>query len=123
MVKYRLSNYLICPACRKFPLKLNILKIEEYPDRDIRVKPCDEYCSYKDLRRDNIVDPPCNECMKKEIVDGYYVCTECGGWYPIIDSIAIMHIGEYRPKKIIRRFIEKYREDIPIEYIEKEFTS
>ena len=123
MVKYRLSNYLICPACKDFPLKLHILEVKEYPDRDIKVKPCDEYCSYLNLRGDEIKDPPCSECMKKEIVYGFYTCNKCDMWYPIVESIAIMHLGEYRPKKVIKKFIERFRDRIPEKYIEREFTS
>ncbi len=123
MVKYRLSNYLICPKCKEFPLELNIFKVEEYPKREFKFKPCDEYCSYTGKRGSEIIDPPCDECIKKEIVDGFYRCTKCDEWYPIIDAIAIMHIGEYRPKKVIKKFIEKYRERIPEKYIERELTS
>ncbi len=123
MVKYRLSNYLICPKCKDFPLELNILEIRRFEERDIEVEPCDEYCSYLNLMGKDIVNPPCRECMKNEIIYGYYICRKCDMWYPIVDSIAIMHIGEYRPKKVIRKFIEKFRDKIPEKYVERELTS
>ena len=60
--------------------------------------------------------------MKIEIIDGYYTCPECGEWYPIIDMIAIMHRGRYRPKKVIKRFIEKYRDRLPEEIVARELS-
>ncbi len=122
MVKHRLSNYLICPACKAHPLRLTILEKRIYPDRAIKVEPCDSYCAYLDKRNGEIVDPPCDECMKIEIIDGYYTCPECGEWYPIIDMIAIMHRGRYRPRKVIERFIEKYRDRLPDEIVARELS-
>ncbi len=122
MVKYRLANYLMCPICKTYPLELTIFKEVVVEDRDIQVNPCDYYCAYLDKREAEIVDPPCRECMKHEIIDGYYRCGSCGEWYPIIDKIAIMHHGEYRPKKAIREFIERYRDKIPSELIQRELS-
>lgn len=123
MVKYRLSNFLICPKCKTFPLNLHILELREYPERSIDVDPCDAYCSYLNKRNGDIVNPPCSECMKKEIFYGYYVCPSCDEWFPIVDAIAIMHLGKFRPKKVIKQFIEKFRDKIPRKYIEKESIS
>ena len=123
MVKYRLTNYLICPKCKNFPLKLTVLETENHPERNISVEPCDMYCSYKELRNSEILNPPCSECMKIEITYGYYICEKCDEWYPIVEAIAIMHTGKYRPKKVIKKFIEKYRDKIPDKYISRELSS
>jgi len=120
-MKYRLINFLICPECKSFPLKLTIFKDEYYKERIFRLKPCDLYCGYEENYINNIDKPPCEECIKHEIIDGYLFCEKCGEWYPIIDGIVIMHIGDLRPKNIIKKFVEKYKDKIPEDLIKKEF--
>ena len=118
-MKYRLLNFLICPRCKSYPLKLYILK-EEIIDRDVELPPCDLFCGYKDKYTKDIENtPPCKECLKHEIIDGYLRCEKCGEWYPIIDSIVIMHLDKLRPKKVIDEFIEKYRDQLPEDIIKK----
>jgi len=122
VVKYRLTNYLICPECRHTPLSLNVIEKTYHKNRDIDVKPCDFYCAYLDKREGDIENPPCRECMKYEVVYGYFLCSKCGEWYPIIDKIAIMHRGKYRPRKAIIEFIEKYRDMIPDNLVRRELS-
>ncbi len=73
----------------------------------------------RDRGKDNL---KCSKCIKYEIIDGYLKCSKCGEWYPIINGIVIMHIGDMRPKKVIKKFIEKYRDRIPNELVEKELA-
>ena len=118
-MKYRLLNFLICPKCGSYPLRLHILK-EEIIDRDIELPPCDLYCGYRDTYIKELSGkPPCKECLKHEIIDGYLTCDKCGEWYPIIDSIVIMHLEDLRPKKVIEEFIDKYRDRLPKNIIKK----
>lgn len=123
-MKYRLLNFLICPKCKSFPLKLVVFKEEVYPERKFKLKICDLYCGYKGRYiKDMEENYPCDECIKHEIIDGYLLCEKCGEWYPIINGIVIMHLGDLRPKNIIRKFIEQYRDKIPQELIGKELRT
>ena len=117
-MKYRLLNFLICPRCKEFPLKLNVLE-EKIFDRKVDLPPCDLYCGYKNSMIKDISKPPCKECMKHEIIDAYLICKKCGEWYPIVDTIVIMHLNKLKPKKVIDDFIEKHHENLPEEIIEK----
>jgi uncharacterized protein YbaR (Trm112 family) len=120
-MKYRLLNFLICPNCKAFPLKYVIFEEKIYRNREFKLKPCDLYCGFREkYLKDLDSDLPCNECIKHEIMDGYLYCDKCREWYPIINGIVIMHIGELRPKKVIREFIDKYRDKIPHHYVERE---
>ena len=122
-MKYRLLNFLICPNCKSFPLKLIVFKEELYENREFKLKPCDLYCGYRDKYvKDLDGEIPCDECIKHEIIDGYLYCEKCGEWYPIIDGIVIMHTGKLRPKNIIKKFIEKYKDKIPKKLIERELN-
>jgi|Deesub1362A_J573_1020465.scaffolds.fasta_scaffold00008_23 uncharacterized protein YbaR (Trm112 family) len=118
-MKYRLLNFLICPRCKEYPLKLHIIE-EKVFDRDVEIPPCDQYCGYKETMVAKLgSEPPCRECMKHEVIDGYLTCGKCGEWYPIIDMIVVMHLDKLRPKKPIEKFIEKHRDKLPNEIIEK----
>lgn len=118
-MKYRLLNFLICPKCKSFPLKLQILR-EEVIARDVNLPPCDLYCGYRNKYiKDMSGEPPCRECLRHEVIDGYLRCEKCGEWYPIIDSVVIMHLEELRPRKVIDRFIKKYRDRLPEDIINK----
>ena len=120
-MKYRLINFLVCPKCKSYPLKLIVFKEKIYKNREFKLKPCDLYCAYKGKYVKDLSEKyPCEKCIKHEIIDGYLYCEKCGEWYPIINGIVIMHIGELRPKKIIKEFIDRYRDIIPKELIEKE---
>ena len=123
-MKYRLINFLICPSCKAYPLELKAFRVEHFKNRVFKLKPCDLYCGYeekyvKDIGEENL---KCSECIKYEIIDGDLRCSKCGEWYPIVNGIVIMHIGDMRPKKVIKEFIEKYRDRIPSELIEKELA-
>lgn len=111
-MKYRLLNYIICPKCREFPLKLTVLNKMEY-DRSAELPRCDLYCGYLEKYLKEIEDTPCKECIKYEVVDGYLKCPKCGDTYPIINSITILQLKFLKPKRVIKEFIEKYRGSIP----------
>ena len=121
-MKYRLINFLICPACKSYPLTLYKFKVEFFPNREFKLKPCDLYCGFTNeyVRDLNDSGFKCEECIKYEVIDGYLRCKKCGEWYPIINGIVIMHLGELRPKKVIKEFIEKYRDKIPEDILLKE---
>ncbi len=117
-MKYRLLNFLICPKCKSFPLRLFILR-EEIIEREAKLPPCDLYCGYLNKYSNEIGKPPCSECIKHEIIDGYLKCTKCNEIYPIIDRIVVMEVDLIRPKRILMEFIEKYIEKLPKEFIDR----
>ena len=117
-MKYRLLNYIICPKCKTFPLKLTILKRIEI-NRSADLPPCDLYCGYKEDYIEKIGEAPCKECIRYEVIDGYLTCTKCGDTYPIIDSITILQLKFLKPRKAINEFINKYKEKLPEEVYER----
>jgi len=114
-LKYRLLNLLACPHCKYFPLELYVIEIKEY-DRKLPTEPplCDLYCGYLNkYLRDIQEEPPCRECIKKEIVTAVIYCSKCGRWYPVIDEIPRMLPDHYRNKAEDLNFLKKYTDSIP----------
>ena len=117
-MKYRLLNYIICPKCREFPLKLVVLNRVEY-DRSADLPKCDLYCGYLGKYINDVDETPCQECIRYEVIDGYLTCAKCGDTYPIINSITILQLKFLKPRKVINEFINKYRDSIPKEVYER----
>ena len=114
-MKYRLLNLLACPHCKYFPLELYIIEIKEY-DRELPTEPplCDLYCGYlSEYLRDIKGEPPCRECIKKEIVTAVIYCSKCGRWYPVIDEIPRMLPDHYRNRAEDLNFLKKHMDSIP----------
>ncbi len=133
-LKYRLLNFITCPYCKDsaFPLELIVIEEKVYEERrlpDNATKPlCDLYCGYKrmfikDLKSQNI-EPPCDECIKKEVVVGVLRCRVCNRWYPIIDEIPRLLPDEFRKREEDIAFLERYQEQIPdeIKFMGKPFN-
>ena len=117
-MKYRLMDLLACPICKHFPLELIVIEEKVYPDRKTPSnKPlCELYCGYKNkYLKEMVEEPPCNDCIKKEIVTGVLYCNKCGRWYPIINTIPHMLPDYIRKKEKEReiRFLREYKEYIP----------
>ena len=114
-MKYRLLDILACPICKKFPLELIIIERKKYERELKQEKPfCELYCGYlvrylKDIKE----TPPCDECIKYEIVTGVLYCNNCKRWYPIIDEIPRMLPDELRKKSEDLKFLKKYSDKIP----------
>lgn len=121
-MKYRLLNFVVCPKCKHYPLRLRELYVEVL-DREVSLPACEEYCGYKSTFVRGLTEsPPCKECLRHEIVDGYLLCENCNEWYPIIGSIVIMHYGDLRPMKAISEFVNKYRDRLP-DYVVRSFSN
>ena len=56
---------------------------------------------------------------KDEIEEGLLVCTKCYRWYPIIETIPHMLPDELRNKDEDLSFMEKWKDKIPAEILEK----
>ncbi|MCE4618595.1 MAG: hypothetical protein F7C37_04045, partial [Desulfurococcales archaeon] len=57
----------------------------------------------------------CQECVRKRIRTGVIVCRNCGRWYPIMETIAVMLDDEYRNEKIYMKFLRENLDKIPAE--------
>jgi Uncharacterized conserved protein len=116
-VKYRLMDLLACPMCKHFPLKLFVFSEKEI-DRKLSQedkKPlCELYCAYKSaFIKDLNSLPPCEECIRNEIVEGVLYCESCNRWYPIIDEIPRMLPDKLRKEEEDIKFLEKHKDKIP----------
>ncbi|AEB95950.1 MAG: Trm112 family protein [Metallosphaera sp.] len=113
-MKYRLMDILACPMCKHFHLDLYVFQEKEYQKREPneKIPLCEIYCSYKNVEVKEMANPPCFECIKKEIVEGLLVCPSCNRWYPIIDEIPRMLPDKLRKKDDLD-FLRKYKDKIP----------
>lgn len=118
-LKYRLMDILACPMCRNFPLSLKIFHVDKRYLVKGTIK-CEIYCSYHGDYINNLTVTKCNDCYTYEISDGLLFCDKCERWYPIIDDIPIMLPDGLRDKKREAMFLEKWREKLPKEIIERE---
>ncbi len=109
-------DILACPYDKTFPLILIVLGEREYPERKYEwdKRPfCEEYCEYRKVRIREYAKPeelPCDECIKKEVVEGILYCPTCGRWYPIKDEIPIMLPDELRNIEEDRAFLERIKD-------------
>ncbi|MEM0363128.1 MAG: Trm112 family protein [Sulfolobaceae archaeon] len=120
-MKYRLMDLLACPICKNFPLELHIFSRKEV-NRTLSsedTKPlCEIYCVYKSSYIKDLKEtPPCEECIRYEIIDGLLFCKSCNRWYPIIDEIPRMLPDKLRKEEEDIKFLEKYKERIPKEIL------
>ncbi len=124
-MKYRLLNYIACPYCKdpSFPLKLVVFEVRKYDERklpeDMPRPLCDLYCGYlgkkiEELKKEGR-EPPCDECIKYEVVAGILICSICNRWYPIIDEIPRILPDEYRNREEDLKFLKQYADKVPEE--------
>ncbi len=122
-MKYRLMDLLACPICKSFPLKLYIFskkQTERELSKDEKKPLCELYCAYYDKNLSELKEiPPCEICIKDEIVEGLLYCEKCGRWYPIIDEIPRMLPDSLRIEKDDIEFLRKHKNDIPRNILEK----
>jgi len=121
-VKYRLMDLLACPICKHFPLRLYVFSENRVEKRSLTSedkKPlCEIYCAFKvSYIKDLNVEPPCDECIKHEIVEGLLFCESCNRWYPIIDEIPRMLPDKLRNEEEDLKFLNKYKDKIPKEIL------
>jgi len=121
-MKYRLMDILACPYCKVFPLRLVVLEEKIYEERRAVGEPplCELYCRFKGKPVKELGSPPpCDECIKREIVHGLLICDKCNRWYPIIDEIPILLPDELRKEKEDLEFLRRFKERIPPEVLQK----
>ncbi|EZQ03825.1 MULTISPECIES: Trm112 family protein [Acidianus] len=113
-MKYRLMDILACPICKDFPLDLIVFSEREVNRTIDQKKPfCELYCAYKKTDVKNVPNPPCEECIRKEIVEGVLYCKKCGRWYPISDEIPRMLPDKLRNRNEDLEFLRKNKEHLP----------
>lgn len=112
-------DILACPMCKHFPLQLFVFDEKNVDRSTDEKKPlCELYCAYKNAYIKDISEPPCDDCYKKEIVEGLLYCPSCKRWYPIMDEIPRMLPDKLRKKEDDIKFLEKYKQKIPKEITE-----
>ncbi len=119
---YMTLDVLACPYCKDkgFPLKLFVIEEKKVQRKRPEIsKPyCELYCGFKrKFLRELKEEPPCDECIEREIVTGVLVCPSCGRWFPIIDEIPHMLPDELRNKDEDIKFLKKYKDKLPEEVL------
>ncbi|HDM92856.1 MAG TPA: Trm112 family protein [Candidatus Korarchaeota archaeon] len=88
MMRRRLLDVLICPACGHFPLKLEVASEEEVPwePGDLKKPICERYCA---LNEGPLPEDPsqCVQCMSRDVIAGSLVCEACGKRYGISEGV------------------------------------
>jgi uncharacterized protein YbaR (Trm112 family) len=126
-MKYRFMDIAACPMCKHFPLELYVIEEREYPEREQQIKEllerfppplCELYCYRLQTPVGKRISelkekPPCDECLKIEVVTGVLYCPNCGRWYPIIDEIPRMLPDNLRKKDEDLRFLRRYADRLP----------
>ncbi len=131
-MKRRFMDIAACPMCKHFPLELYVIEEKEYPEREEQIKKllerfkpplCELYCYYLQVPIGKPVkevkEPPCAECLKKEVVTGVIYCPNCGRWYPIIDEIPRMLPDNLRKKDEDLKFLRKYADRLPDKIVKR----
>ncbi len=120
-MKYRLLDILACPMCRHFPLRLIVFQESTYPKREYvwgKKPACELLCGLLNKKIEELEEEaPCEECIKREIVEGILICEACNRWYPIKEEIPIMLPDDLRNKEEDRAFLRKHRNRIPKEVL------
>ncbi|MCE4617247.1 MAG: Trm112 family protein [Desulfurococcales archaeon] len=114
---YSALDLLACPKCKHHPLELYVIE-EARVEKEVEISQtpfCSLYCGYRKTRVDELAEPPCYECLKREVIAGILVCRSCGAWYPISRGIPVMLVEEKLRKKPVQMFLEKYGDKIPVE--------
>jgi len=111
-------DLLACPMCKNFPLELYVLVEKRHEDRKLPGEPplCELYCGYLRKEMKSLSEkPPCEECIKHEVLEGALYCSSCGRWFPIIDTIPHMLPDDIRKRERSREleFLEKHKASLP----------
>ena len=115
MVRYYHLELLACPECGNTRLLVYALAEKEKtgPPEPSKVK-CRRWCYLYDRPAATVPLKSCiRTCMMREIEEGLIVCTRCGRWYPIVDSIPVMMDDKYRDLDRDREFAERVRDALP----------
>lgn len=113
---YSALDLLACPRCKHHPLKLYVIEEAEVGEavEPQRYPVCTRYCGYRGVYVEELDEPPCRECIRREVVAGILVCPSCGAWYPISRGIPVMLVEEKLRRKPVQMFLEKYGDKIPV---------
>ena len=121
-MRYRLLDLLRCPECGRFPLKLYVFEVEEQEVEPPGKPPlCELYCGYLEKKLEELGgEPPCSECIRKDVKSGLLYCEGCGAWYPIMNYIPRMLPRGHplRPEKEYREFLSSRLNSLP-EHVRK----
>ncbi len=115
-MKYFVMDILACPVCKSDDLLLHVIEeVEEDSKLAVEKIKCKRKCYYRNMKADEVPLETCQECIRKRIRTGVIVCRNCGRWYPIMETIAVMLDDEYRNEKIYMKFLRENLGKIPAE--------
>ncbi|MEM3185976.1 MAG: Trm112 family protein [Conexivisphaerales archaeon] len=121
-MKYRLLDVLACPIDKAFPLELHVLDEQRGENVKREKVACELYCSYKKTMLQNPGEDwvkYCQECLGIDVREAVLLCSRCGRWYPVMDSIPRMLPDELRSKKDDEFFLQKYKDKLDKRVIDK----
>ena len=107
-MKYNALDFLACPLCKHFPLKLYEVKLE----RDLRELDkyynCEQYCGYlgEVMAKARPSTSDCRRCYSRTIEHGILSCEQCGSLYQIKDGIPKLIPDELKSEQEIQ-FLEE----------------
>lgn len=115
-MKYFVMDILACPVCKSDDLLLHVIdEVEEEVDLPVERIKCKRKCYYRNTEAGRVPLEVCKECMSKRIKTAVIVCRNCGRWYPVMETIAVMLDDEYRDEKTYAKFIRENLDKIPAE--------
>lgn len=109
-MKFNALDFISCPECKYFPLKLHELVLKDASDSSGRYYSCEQYCGYveqaiADAKPDTL---DCEQCYSKTIEGGVLSCTDCGSLYQIKNGIPRLILDDLKSEQEIQ-FLERFK--------------
>lgn len=113
-MKYYFHELLACPVCKNPNLILHSI-VEEKREVSVDIKKikCRKWCSLYSRPASETPIEECVKCASIDIVEGVLVCSNCGRWYPIVNSIPVMLNDKYRNPREDEEFLRKHIDKLP----------
>ncbi len=117
-MRYWGIDFIRCPHCKNFPLKIIPLEVvEENVDTSgLELPLCRNYCAYLGKTIKPGEQYPCDKCLRIGIKTGVLYCENCRRWYPIRNGIVYLLKDNKRKEKSDKEFLAKWKDKLP-EYI------
>ncbi|MEB3861362.1 MAG: Trm112 family protein [Desulfurococcales archaeon] len=114
-MRYYFLEILACPECKSRLTYYTIKERETSVDVPVESIRCREWCGLHNKPAREVPLTECTTCIKREVIEGVLICTNCGRWYPIIDRIPVLIDDKYRREKEDREFLARNLDKIPVE--------
>ena len=115
-MKYRAVDLLACPECGATLSVRDVFSEQEMPlDSGASPPACKCTCAF--LGDAPAADPPCEDCVRREVTEGLLGCTReaCGERYPIIGGIPRLLTSGFRERMVgeVPEFFQQHRDHLP----------